>query len=63
MARHYEYTGEDCKCGHPMYVRVVTIGSRAESRRGPSCWFDECSRHRSWRERVASGSATHALGE
>jgi hypothetical protein len=45
MSRQHEYTGETCECGHPMYTRVVKIGSRPEARRGPSCWHDECVRH------------------
>ncbi len=45
MARRHEYTGEVCQCGNPMYVRVVSVGDRPESRRGPSCWYDDCPRH------------------
>jgi len=46
MTRRNEYTGEMCECGRPLYVRVVTVGARPESRRGPSCWNSECSIHR-----------------
>jgi hypothetical protein len=45
MARSNEYTGETCACGHQMYFRVVKIGNRPESRRGPSCWHDSCPQH------------------
>jgi len=52
MARRNEYTGEQCSRGHPLYVRVVTGASRPESRRGPSCWHDECPTHREWQASV-----------
>ena len=45
MPRRNEYTGEACECGHPTYFRVVQVGSRPESRRGPSCWHEGCPRH------------------
>lgn len=50
VARRIEYSDESCECGQPMYARVVTLGPGVESRRGPSCWSDECSAHRSWLE-------------
>lgn len=56
MPRTNEYIGQTCECGHPMYVRVVRIGSRPESRRGPSCWYDECPRHL---ERMAVTEVSH----
>jgi len=49
-----EYTGEPCECGRPLFARVVTLGVGVESRRGPSCWFDDCSVHRSFEEAAAS---------
>lgn len=45
MARRNEYTGDTCACGRPMYVRVVQVGTNPESRRGPSCWYDDCPEH------------------
>ena len=53
MARRIEYTGVPCECGNPMFVRIVTLGAGIESRRGPSCWFDECSAHRGFEEAAA----------
>ncbi len=50
MPRRNEYTGEICDYGHAMYIRVVTIPSKAESRRGPTCWLEDCPFHRRWQE-------------
>jgi hypothetical protein len=48
VARRIEYAGVLCECGEPMFSRIVTLGVGVESRRGPTCWLDECSLHRSW---------------
>jgi len=42
MSRRNEYTGDTCVCGRPTYYRVVQVGARPESRRGPACWYDAC---------------------
>jgi hypothetical protein len=53
VARRIEFTGEVCECGEPTFARVVTLGLGVESRRGPSCWLDECAIHRSWQDAAA----------
>ena len=50
MARRIEYAGVLCECGEPMFSRIVTLGVGVESRRGPTCWLDECSAHQSWQD-------------
>lgn len=57
VARRNDYTGDQCDRGHPMYFRVVTVGSGSESRRGPSCWFDDCPVHRAWQEAAGRRNA------
>lgn len=53
MSRHNEYTGETCVCGRPMYYRIVQLGGRPESRRGPSCWYEDCAEQLRWQEQQA----------
>ena len=57
MTRRYEYTGETSDCGHRMYYRVVNVGSGPEAWRGPSCWHNECERHRRRQASWANGKA------
>jgi hypothetical protein len=52
MARK-QYSGDECKYGHPEFYDVVDVpvwgGNDTERRRGPTCWRADCDAHKRWK--------------